>query len=572
MAIETSRNYFTHSNLNNLAWGSASDEYPYGRLVENPIYRGYSFPVTAGETWTLYRTDTTNNRWGVYWFSEKPRKDLGPIGNAALRVDAQAAYVENKLVVPVGATWGFIYLSNNISEGSIPGIVLKKVSGETIVEKLDVDWSKSMQQTFEFYTVDPNTWKDKTKCNFVTACSIDRDLEADTHGSASFDITQPIEECYIRIYLVTNQNGVSKRHPLGTYLVQAPSINFNGKRSSMTADGYTPLIELKEKMPPIGYFIPKLTDGMEYAYRLTSENLRAPVIAEEFAKTWYPENDCAPDNNHNPAKEWLDKDLGSQHNGEIFCDNRNTTVPEYYIWNGSMWVKKDASEISAPRDTTRLTGNFVADPENTWFDFISDLLGNISKRFDLDELGRVGFVSTKDLDAMQPIWTFTDDNSSILDPNIDVECDLFGIPNVVEVIYSNSNVYASCVAENHDPNSPLSIERRGRRIVHRTTDPGFIGVPSKSDAKEQVKTYAKQLLKELSNVERTVSYTHGYCPVRLGDCVRLNYTRADLNNIKARVIGQSISCKPGCQVTEKAIYYTKLLDEQYITVEEGKTL
>ena len=24
------------------------------------------------------------------------------------------------------------------------------------------DWTKSMQQTFEYYVVDPNTWKDKT--------------------------------------------------------------------------------------------------------------------------------------------------------------------------------------------------------------------------------------------------------------------------------------------------------------------------------------------------------------------------------------------------------------------------
>lgn len=437
---------------------------------------------------------------------------------------------------------------------------------------VDIDWSKSMQQTFEFYIVDPNTWKDKTKCNFVTACSIDRDLDTDTHGSASFDITQPIEECYMRVYLVINQNGISRKHPLGTYLVQAPSINFNGKRSSMTADGYTPLIELKEKMPPIGYFIPKLTDGMEYAYKLTSENLRAPVIEEEYAKTWYPENDCAPDINHNPAKEWLDNNTGQLHIGEIFCDNSNTTVPEYYRWSGSGWEKQDSSEITALINGTRLTGNFVADPENTWFEFISDLLGNINKRFDIDELGRIGFVTTKNLDAMQPIWTFTDDNSSILDPNVDVECDLFGIPNVVEVIYSNNNIYASCVAENHDPNSPLSIERRGRKIVHRTTDPGFVGAPSKDDAKVQIKNYAKQLLKELSNVERTVTYTHGYCPVRLGDCVRLDYKRAGLTNIKARVISQSIHCTPGCQVTEKAVYTTKLINDDYITYitsEEG---
>ena len=75
---------------------------------------------------------------------------------------------------------------------------------------------------------------------------------------------------------------------------------------------------------------------------------------------------------------------------------------------------------------------------------------------------------------------------------------------------------------------------------------------------EQVKEYAEKLLKELSTLEYTVTYSHGYCPVRIGDCVRLNYSRAGLNNVKARVISQSIKCESGCQVTEKAVFTTKL--------------
>jgi hypothetical protein len=70
--------------------------------------------------------------------------------------------------------------------------------------------------------------------------------------------------------------------------------------------------------------------------------------------------------------------------------------------------------------------------------------------------------------------------------------------------------------------------------------------------------YAEKILKEQSSIEYTITYTHGYCPVRLGDCVRLNYTKAGLKNIKARVINQQIDCKPGCQVTEKAVFTTKL--------------
>ena len=132
--------------------------------------------------------------------------------------------------------------------------------------------------------------------------------------------------------------------------------------------------------------------------------------------------------------------------------------------------------------------------------------------------------------------------------------DIYGIPNVVEVYYSGShdNYFARVV--NDDPNSPTSTVNRGREIVHRETDPQFSGEPTN----RQVKDYATSLLSQLSSVEYTISYSHGYCPVRLYDCVRLNYERAGLMDIKAKVTRQSIECKPGCKVTETAVFTTNL--------------
>ena len=62
-----------------------------------------------------------------------------------------------------------------------------------------VDWTKSMQQNFEYYIVDPSTWKDTRLLNNVKFCTIDRDYEAQTLGSASIDITESLGECYIRV-------------------------------------------------------------------------------------------------------------------------------------------------------------------------------------------------------------------------------------------------------------------------------------------------------------------------------------------------------------------------------------
>lgn len=348
------------------------------------------------------------------------------------------------------------------------------------------DWTKSMNQTFEYYIVDPNTWKDVKLLDNVKKCSITRDSESETLGSATIDITESVGECYIRVYLITIQNGITEKHALGTFLVQTPSSSFDGKIRNVTLDAYTPLLELKENPPPLGYSLFKNDNIMDNAYLICRDHVRAPVV----------KTDC-----------------------------------------------KD-----------QLSNNFVANTDDTWITFISDLISNAKYELGLDEMGRVLFLPKQDTASLQPVWTFTDDNSSILYPEITMDHDLYGIPNVVEVVYSkNGESYYSRVI-NNDPNSPTSTVNRGREIVYRDTDPRLSGEPTKI----QLDEYADKLLRELSSIEYTISYSHGYCPVKLGDCVRLNYTNAGITDIKAKVISQTIHCESGCQVTEKAIFTAKL--------------
>lgn len=348
------------------------------------------------------------------------------------------------------------------------------------------DWTKSMQQTFEYYIVNPATWKDVRRINNVKSGSITRDLGVETLGSATFDIEEPLGECYIRVYLITIQNGAKDKYPLGTYLIQTPSSKFDGKNKIVSVDAYTPLLELKENPPPIGYSVLKDTNIMETAYRITKEQVRAPVVAAACTET-------------------------------LFSD-------------------------------------FVANTDDTWMTFLNDLIANAKYTFSLDELGRILFSPKQDMASLQPVWTFDDSNSSILYPEINMDYDLYGIPNVVEVIYSSDDrCYYSRVV-NDDSNSPTSTVSRGREIIHRVTEPILYGNPTD----EQVNEYAVRLLRSLSSIEYTVNYSHGYCPVKIGDCVRLNYSKAGLNGIKAKVISQSIKCEPGCPVSEKAVFTANL--------------
>ena len=172
----------------------------------------------------------------------------------------------------------------------------------------------------------------------------------------------------------------------------------------------------------------------------------------------------------------------------------------------------------------------------------------------LDELSRVIFTVKQDATATTPIWTYTDDNSSILYPEVTLEKDLYGIPNVVEVLYSSDNGFKLGRAVNKDPGSITSTVSRGREVAYRVNNPEDLINPTQ----DQIDNYAEELLRTLSVLENTITYTHGYCPVRVGDCVLLNYERAGLMNIKAVVKSQTIKCTPGTEVSETAVYTTKL--------------
>lgn len=350
-----------------------------------------------------------------------------------------------------------------------------------------IDWTASMQQTFEFYIVDPATWGDKEKMDEAISCGITWNDDDETLGSATIETTKLLDECYIRVYLICIQNGEKDQRPLGTFLVQTPQESYDGRISKYTLDAYTPLLELKDNAPPYGYTAYSGASVLNTVSDAVAENARAPVVRVNDEKA-------------------LDVD-------------------------------------------------YVSDFDNdSWLTFLSDLLASVGYKFGLDEMGRILFRATPSLNSLTPVWTYDDSNSSILYPEVKLSRDLYGIPNVVEVLYSNDTTFRFARVKNEDENSPVSIPSRGREIIHRVSNPNDLTNPSQV----QIEDYAKNLLRDLSSLEYTITYTHGYCPVRVGDAVWINYERAGLKNIRALVKSQQIDCRPGCSVTETAVFTTKL--------------
>ena len=351
-----------------------------------------------------------------------------------------------------------------------------------------IDWTKSMSQTFEYYKVDPISWGITEKLDTVISSSVTFDIDSESISSANITLSESVGEIYVRIYLICNQDDIDYRFCLGTYLIQTPNISFNGTINNISVDAYSPLLELKEKYTPIGYYIPKNTGILDTVGHICRDVIRPPVV------------------------------------------------------------------IASDTEQTKMESGFVSEVNETYLAFLSSALKVADYRFDLDDEGRILFTPIDKLTYIRPVWTYNDDNSSILYPDITSEKDLYGIPNVVEVLYSSGTEKVFARAENHDPTSPTSIESRGREIVHRNTSPPFSIAPLQTVLDQ----YAERTLENMSMLKNTITYKHGYCSVRVGDGVRINYEKAGIKNVIAKVIKQSISCEPGCPVEETAIFMSTL--------------
>ena len=345
------------------------------------------------------------------------------------------------------------------------------------------DWTRSMKQTYRFAIIDPVTWGIIGYRTDITDCSIKYSTSSDTISSADISIVGESSEQYIQVYLVTEQDNIEEETCLGTFLFQGSSASFDGKISTISLSGYSPLTELKETMPPVGYYVGYKTNIMNYVNDILDSYMRAPSIAQTCDKT--------------------------------------------------------------------ASSTIVAESDDTWFSFITTLLDQIDYEFTITA---EGVVSTREIPTfakMQPVWVYTDDNSSILYPSASNDNDLYSIPNVYEVITTGTSGEAiDVVVTNDDPNSPTSTVSRGREIRTRDTSPSISGDVNETSVTE----YAKKALKNASSLQHTVTYTHGYCRVEVGDCVMLNYTRAGLSMVKAYVTEQSIKCETPCSVEETAVY------------------
>jgi len=142
-----------------------------------------------------------------------------------------------------------------------------------------IDWTGSVARTYEFYEVDPASWQDVRRLERVASATLTFDRSKDTFGNGTVEVRDDMGEAYVRAYVVAEQGGARERMPVGTFLAQPASMTYNGKRTHLPMQAFTPLIELAENMPPLGFHVPAGRDTLRAASDLLVQHGRAPVSA-----------------------------------------------------------------------------------------------------------------------------------------------------------------------------------------------------------------------------------------------------------------------------------------------------
>ena len=121
-----------------------------------------------------------------------------------------------------------------------------------------------------------------------------------------------------------------------------------------------------------------------------------------------------------------------------------------------------------------------------------------------------------------------------------VSADLYSCPNV----YRATSGDVTGIARDEDPDSPLSIQNRGREVWKSES-----GVNLASN--ESVAQYARRMLKQAQQVRKSASYTRRYMPnVRPSDLIRMGYPAQGLTGVYV-VQSQTIALEYGAATDEQ---------------------
>lgn len=187
-------------------------------------------------------------------------------------------------------------------------------------------------------------------------------------------------------------------------------------------------------------------------------------------------------------------------------------------------------------DAPTLSDHIIAESNENHLTMIDKILTAIDWRIQIDGDGTI-HVEPKPLEA---VASFDPLENDMIETKVKVSADLYSCPNV----YRATSGDVTGIARDEDPDSPLSIQNRGREVWKSES-----GVNLASN--ESIAQYARRMLKQAQQVKRAASYTRRYMPnVRPSDLIRMGYPAQGLTGVYV-VQSQTVALEYGAATDEQ---------------------
>lgn len=200
----------------------------------------------------------------------------------------------------------------------------------------------------------------------------------------------------------------------------------------------------------------------------------------------------------------------------------------YCVERARELIESCGLRVSASDSYRMLNSNMVFEADTTYLEAANKLLD--AAGFDKcrpDVYGNV-LMQPKATGALQPAWTFKDGDKSIMKSEVPISESATNAPNSYGVTYDGGTYTAWAIATNNDKESALSIPCKGYEISD-CEDVSDIEAENSADAVTELKDLAQRRLVEKSGNVESVTLTHPWLPLDVGDAIRLEYKAANIN-------------------------------------------
>jgi len=195
-----------------------------------------------------------------------------------------------------------------------------------------------------------------------------------------------------------------------------------------------------------------------------------------------------------------------------------------------------AAPVSYEADAPTLQSPIVAEDSETNLSMAQKVVDTIGWRIRIAGDGRIS-VEPKATDKVLDLDPVEND---VVELNVTDTRDWFSCPNVLRAVYRNM----VAIARDEDPDSPYSIQNRGREIWLEDKNPAL-------NDREGLEEYAARKLREEQIPTRKIRYTRRFMPdVYPGDIVGMHYPALNIDG-DFRIASQKITLGYGASVSEE---------------------